>query len=201
MASRMMLPKAVTHPRAIWPSYLRGAFVVAVCVVTTYQLTTVMYSLDQLADASKPNYGAVAEAIETQNFEISKLRSEVRDRPMVIRPAGTTELATTGATIVDIDRDELEEMLRQDQFARGTRIVPRLTNGKPSGFKIFAIRPQSAYAKLGLKNGDTLLSINDIEIRDMDTALSAYTKIEAVDLYDIRVERKDEAHRILLILH
>jgi general secretion pathway protein C len=44
--------------------------------------------------------------------------------------------------------------------AKGARVVPAVKNGKPDGFKLYAIRPSSVYSKLGLTNGDTIQSIN-----------------------------------------
>ena len=69
------------------------------------------------------------------------------------------------------------------RVAKGARVVPAVKNGKPDGFKLYAIRPSSVYAKLGLQNGDTLQSINGFELTSADKALEVYTKLrEATSL-------------------
>ena len=45
------------------------------------------------------------------------------------------------------------------------------------GFKLYAIRPSSVYAKIGLTNGDTLSAINGLELTTADKALEVYTKL------------------------
>jgi general secretion pathway protein C len=44
--------------------------------------------------------------------------------------------------------------------SKGARVTPSIKNGKPNGIKVYAVRPSSTLAQLGLKNGDTLHAIN-----------------------------------------
>jgi hypothetical protein len=44
--------------------------------------------------------------------------------------------------------------------SKGARVTPSIKNGKPDGIKVYAVRPSSTFALLGLKNGDTLHAIN-----------------------------------------
>src|SRR6185295_15216111 len=48
--------------------------------------------------------------------------------------------------------------------AKGARVVPAMKNGRPAGFKLYAIRPNSIYGALGINNGDTVKSINGFEL-------------------------------------
>ncbi len=43
---------------------------------------------------------------------------------------------------------------------RGVRTVPSRRNGRSDGIKLFALRPHSAFARIGFRNGDTLQRIN-----------------------------------------
>jgi len=52
--------------------------------------------------------------------------------------------------------------------ARGARIVPSVRSGKTDGFKLFAIRPNTAWSALGFKNGDTIQVVNSVV---MDSAM------------------------------
>lgn len=74
--------------------------------------------------------------------------------------------------------------------AKGARIVPSVTAGKPSGFKLYAIRPGSLYAKLGFANGDTLTTINGMVIDSADKALEVYTKVREATNLDVVVIRR-----------
>lgn len=60
--------------------------------------------------------------------------------------------------------------------ARAARIVPSVRDGKPHGFKLYAIRPGSIYVVLGLRNGDTITAVNGDDITTPDKALRIYTQ-------------------------
>lgn len=53
----------------------------------------------------------------------------------------------------------------------GGRGVPVLGQGEQSGFRIYAIRPGSAYAALGLEDGDVIRAINGTPLASADQAL------------------------------
>lgn len=62
-------------------------------------------------------------------------------------------------------------------LAKGARVVPAIRNGQPDGFKLYAIRSSSLYARLGFQNGDTIRAINGYELTSPDKALELYTKL------------------------
>ena len=75
-------------------------------------------------------------------------------------------------------------------IAKGARVVPAVKNGKPDGFKLYAIRPSSVYAKLGLTNGDLLQSINGFELTSADKALEVYTKLREATQLEVEITRR-----------
>lgn len=66
-------------------------------------------------------------------------------------------------------------------MAKGARVVPAIRNGQPDGFKLYAIRPSSVYARLGFQNGDTIRAINGYEMTSPDKALELYTKVRSAN--------------------
>ncbi|MBA3817919.1 MAG: hypothetical protein H0X17_03435 [Deltaproteobacteria bacterium] len=94
-------------------------------------------------------------------------------------------------TTFEIDKSLVEKVLVNPMaVAKGARIVPAMKNGKPEGFKLYAIRPTSVYAKLGLTNGDTLTSINGFELTSADKALEVYTKLREATSLELDVTRR-----------
>jgi general secretion pathway protein C len=83
-------------------------------------------------------------------------------------------------------------------IARGARVVPAMKDGKPLGFKIYAIRPDSLYAKLGLTNGDTIVSLAGQSIDSMDKALEVYAKLRDIQDEPIVVEIERKSARVTL---
>jgi general secretion pathway protein C len=91
----------------------------------------------------------------------------------------------------EIDKSLVEKVLLNPMaVAKGARVVPSMKNGKPDGFKLYAIRPASAFAKLGLSNGDTLQSINGFELTSADKALEVYTKLREATSLEVEVTRR-----------
>ena len=75
-------------------------------------------------------------------------------------------------------------------IGKGARMVPAVKNGKPDGFKLYAIRPSSFYARIGLMNGDTLQSINGFDLTSADKALEIYSKIRDATAFELGLERR-----------
>jgi general secretion pathway protein C len=91
----------------------------------------------------------------------------------------------------EIDKSLVDKILANPMgVAKGARVVPAVKNGQPDGFKLYAIRPSSVYAKLGLANGDTLQSINGFELNSADAALNAYTKLREATSLELNVTRR-----------
>ena len=74
--------------------------------------------------------------------------------------------------------------------ASGARVVPAMRNGRPDGFKLYAIRPSSLCAHLGLNNGDTLQTVNGRSLGDAAQALDAYTKLRGAKDVQLGIIRR-----------
>ncbi len=88
-------------------------------------------------------------------------------------------------------RAGVDRLLKEPtKIARGCRIVPAMRDGKAVGFKLYAIRPTSIWAKLGFENGDTLHSINRIDLNTHDMGMQVYVKLKEETLITIQLTRK-----------
>ena len=85
-------------------------------------------------------------------------------------------------------------------FARSARVVPAMKNGQPVGFKIYAIRPGSFYAAIGLANGDTVQTINGLALDSPSTALDVYSKLKGVDSIRIDLERRGRPEAVKITI-
>jgi general secretion pathway protein C len=94
-------------------------------------------------------------------------------------------------THYEIDRSLVDKVLANPMgVAKGARVVPAIKDGKPDGFKLYSIRPNSVFAKLGLTNGDTLQGINGMELTSADKALEIYTKLREATTLQVDVQRR-----------
>nr|HEX4317349.1 type II secretion system protein GspC [Kofleriaceae bacterium] len=91
----------------------------------------------------------------------------------------------------EIDKSLVAKVLENPMsVAKGARVVPAIKNGKPDGFKLYAIKPDSVFAKMGLTNGDTLESINGMELTSADKALEVYTKVRDSTNLQVEITRR-----------
>lgn len=96
----------------------------------------------------------------------------------------------------EIDRAFVDKVLANPMgVAKGARIVPSVKDGKTNGFKLYAIRPNSVYAKLGLQNGDTLQSINNFGLTSIDQALEVYTKLREASSLEVDLVRRGKQEK------
>jgi hypothetical protein len=89
-----------------------------------------------------------------------------------------------------VARELFEQLLADNNLlATSGRLVPSLKDGKPNGFKLYAIRPGSIFARLGLQNADLIKTINGLEISTPDKALEAYARLRNSPELSLALER------------
>ena len=81
---------------------------------------------------------------------------------------------------------------------RGARVVPAIKNGVEDGFKLYAIRPSSIFAKIGFTNGDTVHSINGLALTTPDNALEAYTKLKDATTVTVDITRRGKPIELVI---
>ncbi len=93
-----------------------------------------------------------------------------------------------------IERSTVNNALANlNELAMQARIVPSFKNGQANGFKLFSIRPDSLYSKIGIQNGDVIQRINGYDMNSPDKALEAYTKLRNAGALDLTVERNGQS--------
>lgn len=69
------------------------------------------------------------------------------------------------------------------------RAVPNFENGVPNGYKLFQIVPGSIYDKLGLVNGDIILSFNNQALTDPGKAFEQLSELKNMKHLEIQMKR------------
>ena len=133
------------------------------------------------------------------NFEIERLGKTIVAK-IIIDPVETIDPALLAGivkktdTTYEVPKDVVDALLANPMaMAKGVRVVPAVKDGKPSGFKLYAIRPSSLPAHLGFANGDTVRKINGTELTSADKALEVYTKLRDAKKLTVEIERRGAA--------
>lgn len=90
----------------------------------------------------------------------------------------------------EVQRSEIDNTLSDlNKVAMQARIVPAFKDGQAQGFKVFSIRPDSIYSRIGVQNGDVIRRINGYEMNSPEKALEVYSKLKDSSRIDIELER------------
>ncbi len=114
------------------------------------------------------------------------------------RDKASREKTQTGADNVDVrevsegvyevDQKMLEEALNDpNQLMTQARAIPQ-----EDGLKFFAIRPNSVFFKIGLRNGDVLRSINDVELDNIENAFSIFEELRGQTHFSMDLSRRGQ---------
>ncbi len=91
----------------------------------------------------------------------------------------------------EIDRSLVDKVLANPMaIAKGARVMPSSKNGEADGFRLYAVRPSSVYAKLGFANGDTIHAINGFDLNSMDKAMEVYGKLRDAGSLQVNITRR-----------
>src|SRR6185436_6022524 len=96
----------------------------------------------------------------------------------------------------EVPRAEIDKTLSNlNDVAMQARIVPAFKDGVAQGFKLFSIRPDSIYTKIGIQNGDVIRRINGYDLNSPEKALEIYSKLKEANRIDIEIERNGSTVR------
>ncbi|HOX42451.1 MAG TPA: hypothetical protein PK668_02585 [Myxococcota bacterium] len=140
-------------------------------------------------------------AIEEEKF-VKIVRAEEREAAPRVRASAACDAVPPGS-IRQLDDTTWAVRIgtsggwseRTSCLASQARIVPALKDGKPNGFKLFAIRPGSLHAELGIMNGDVIQSVNGIELSSPEQALEAYTRLRTASELVVQLERRGQPRK------
>jgi general secretion pathway protein C len=101
------------------------------------------------------------------------------------RPAAAVRNGTTGVQIIElgenswqIPREEAEKARSNlNALLKTARMVPKIENGTTVGFTIVNIQPGTFLDLLGLKAGDVLVQINQVELNSPEKALQIFQQV------------------------
>ncbi|WP_223635150.1 type II secretion system protein GspC [Corallococcus sp. EGB] len=116
--------------------------------------------------------------------------------PPMATPAATPTnslgngIKSTGENEYEVPKAEIDKTLSNlNDVAMQARIVPAFKDGQAVGFKLFSIRPDSIYSKIGVQNGDVIRRINGFDMNSPEKALEIYSKLKDSSRIEIEIER------------
>ncbi len=78
----------------------------------------------------------------------------------------------------------------QSSAFRSVRIVPDKRGDRIVGIRLLEVQPDSVVARLGLQNGDVMISLNGLPLSDPQKGLEAYQQARTAKRVDLKIERQ-----------
>jgi len=89
-----------------------------------------------------------------------------------------------------VRRATLESLLGKiDTLPPQARLEADLREGKPIGFRLRDVRDDGVLARLGLRDGDLISSVNGLPTNGPDSALAIYASLRSADHVSVGLER------------
>ena len=90
----------------------------------------------------------------------------------------------------EVERELLEDLLSDPtKIVQQARVIPQ-----DDGLRFFGIRSNSIFWKIGIKNGDTLHSINNVALNDIERALGVFEELRDLNSFTINLTRAGQKH-------
>jgi len=90
----------------------------------------------------------------------------------------------------------LERLL--EQTSGQVRMVASMKGGKGNGVKLFSIKPDSVYDRIGLKNGDVIRRVDDKPVTDQQGLFAAFRQLKDKVSTEIIVTRRGQEKQLAL---
>jgi general secretion pathway protein C len=111
-------------------------------------------------------------------------------RPIASAPAGAgAEVADRVRRLIAQDPGSVSEIMRPQ---------PVFTNGQQRGYRVFPGRNRQQFARLGLRPGDLVMSINGTPLDDPQRGMEIFRSISSADQVRVTVERNGKPQELVL---
>jgi len=93
--------------------------------------------------------------------------------------------------VAHLDRKEVDSTLAdQMQFMREIGIRPRFEGGKPAGFVIYSIEPESIFGRMGLEDGDVIVGVNGRSFATTQPTMEFYGALKKGGTVSLEIKRE-----------
>jgi len=106
---------------------------------------------------------------------------------------GTKNIIQVKKTDIDNAFNDMGKILTQ------ARIRPYFFSGKPDGFIISRIKPESIFQKMGMQNGDIIQTVNDQPIKSPNEMLKLYNGLKSGSAINLSIKRRGKQEELKYI--
>ncbi len=131
---------------------------------------------------------------KTRFWRWKNWRARQRRRQRLPRQA---RLPEPRARQIALKREQIEGAVSDlNSLMSQVKIRPHFKDGQPDGIALSNIRSNSIFRKMGLRNGDILMGVNDQNIQSVDDALGFYNNLKSSSNVSVKIKRRGRLNTI-----
>lgn len=113
-----------------------------------------------------------------------------KGRPALASPQKVSKAEVSSAEI-QLQRPELEAQMQDlPKLMSQVNLAPHFKDGQPAGIAVQRIAPGSIFQKMGLQNGDVVVSVDGNVINSPEDLITLYDRLKNAEEISIQVERQ-----------
>ena len=94
---------------------------------------------------------------------------------------------------LSLESNQIEAALNNlDQLMDQAEIRPHIEEGRPSGISITAIKPNTVFRKMRLRNGDIITGVNGTPIETVEDAMKIFSDLRSASELQVEIKRRGQ---------
>jgi len=125
--------------------------------------------------------------------EVLEMEKLERRGPSPSRPQPRRQGITRSPSVrkIRLRRSQLAEAMQSEEdLAKQAKVRPHFTDGKQDGIILTGIKPNSIYRRMGLRNGDILMGIDEADISSVEDVSGVYRSLDASSTLKLKIKRR-----------
>jgi general secretion pathway protein C len=109
----------------------------------------------------------------------------------------TKRSRTSDSQNITLERSKLRSAVNDiNNLMKEVRIQPHFKDGKPDGFRLTGVKPNSFFHEMGFKSGDIITGVDGKNIESMDDAFKLYQSLQSSSNVQLQLKRKGRQQTI-----
>ena len=159
--------------------------------IEKYKLIEVDFTnKEAIFEANAKRYSLPMDTIKQKKVSIKKLSgSSIRNAKKLEEDGGDVILAVPKAEVLTYRKNFKE-------IWKNISIREELSQGKINGFRVMSIRPNTIFARLGIKPGDVIKAVNNNPLKSYADAFKIYYQIENMRNLKLTISRNKKTKEL-----